>query len=75
MQKWSQVAQHIPDPGLQDPEGLLRAPQSGHISRRILQKEVEQNKEMQEELDKLKREKGEELERQREVSACHSYIA
>ena len=56
--------------GLQDPEGLLRAPQGGHISRRILQKEVEQNKEMQEELEKLKREKGEELERQREVSAA-----
>ena len=56
--------------GLQDPEGLLRAPQGGHISRRILQKEVEQNKEMQEELEKLKREKSEELERQREVSAA-----
>lgn len=53
----------------QDPEGLLSAPKGGHISRRFLQKEVERSKELQAEVDKLKKEKAEELRKQREVGS------
>lgn len=52
---------------LQDPEGILSAPQGGHISRRFLAKEVERNKELQTEVDRLKKEKNEELQQQRDV--------
>ena len=54
---------------MQDPEGILSAPQGGHISRRSLSKEVERNKELQAEVDRLKKEKSEELQQQRDV--CH----
>ncbi len=52
---------------VQDPEGLLSAPQGGHISRRQLTKEVENNKELQAEVDRLKAEKEAELKQQRDV--------
>ena len=52
----------------QDPEGILSTPQGGHISRRFLAKEVEKNKELQAEVEKLKKEKNEELQQQRDVS-------
>ena len=52
---------------VQDPEGILRAPQGDHISRRTMSKQVEDNKEMQEDLKKREAELKREMEEQRQV--------
>jgi len=50
-----------------DPENLLSTPQGGHIARRQLTRDVENNKELQAEVDKLKAEKEAELKKQRDA--------
>jgi hypothetical protein len=52
---------------LQDPEGILRAPQGDHISRRTMSKQVEDNKEMQADLAKREAELKAEMEQSRQV--------
>ena len=58
---------------LQDPENLLSTPQGGHIARRQLTKDVENNKELQAEVEKLKKEKEAELKQQRDVRPCAAF--
>lgn len=52
---------------VQDPEGILRAPQGDHISRRTMSKQIEDNKEMQEDLRKREAELKREMEETRQV--------
>ncbi len=53
---------------LQDPEGILAQPRGGHIQRRTLQKQIAEDKELQEQMDKKEAEMREELQRKRDVS-------
>ena len=53
---------------LQDPEGILAQPRGGHIQRRTLQKQIAEDKELQEQVDKKEAEMREELQRKRDVS-------
>ncbi|DBA65714.1 hypothetical protein WJX79_007452 [Trebouxia sp. C0005] len=50
-----------------DPEGILRAPQGDHISRRTMSKQVEDNKEMQADLAKREAELKAEMEQSRQA--------
>ncbi|KAL3156748.1 hypothetical protein ABBQ38_001023 [Trebouxia sp. C0009 RCD-2024] len=50
-----------------DPEGILRAPQGDHISRRTMSKQIEDNKEMQEDLRKREAELKGEMEEARQA--------
>ena len=52
---------------MQDPEGILRAPEGGHIARRTMQKQVEDNKELQADLKKREAELKAEMEEKRQV--------
>ena len=52
---------------VQDPEGILRAPQGDHISRRTMSKQVEDNKEMQADLAKREAELKAEMDQSRQV--------
>ena len=53
---------------LQDPEGILAAPKAGHISRRFIAKQAEQNEELKEQMNKAREEARKELSEKREVS-------
>ena len=51
----------------QDPEGLLAAPKGGHIGRRMLNRQAQDNEELKEQMDKAREEARQELSAQREV--------
>ncbi len=55
---------------MQDPEGILAAPKGGHISRRQLQKQIVDDKELQAEMEKEREKARAELQARREVSHC-----
>eukprot|EP00891_Asterochloris_glomerata_P000907 jgi/Astpho2/907/e_gw1.00016.225.1_t len=50
-----------------DPEGILAQPRGGHIQRRTLQKQIAEDKELQEQMDKKEAEMREELQRKRDA--------
>lgn len=50
-----------------DPEGILAAPKGGHISRRFIAKQSEQNEELKEQMNKAREEARKELSQQREA--------
>ncbi len=57
-------------PAPQDPEGLLAAPKGGHISRRMLSRQAQDDEELKEQMDKAREEARQELSAQREVRRC-----
>lgn len=57
-------------PAPQDPEGLLAAPKGGHISRRMLSRQAQDDEELKEQMDKAREEARQELSAQREVRAA-----
>lgn len=56
---------------VQDPEGILAAPQGGHIQRRNLQKQLQTDKELAEQVEKERLKARDELMRAREVGPGH----
>lgn len=54
---------------MQDPEGILSAPKGGHIARRQLQKQIVDDKDLQEQLEKERQKARAELQARREVGA------
>lgn len=50
-----------------DPEGILAAPKGGHISRRFISKQTEQNEELKEQMNQAREEARKELSEQREA--------
>lgn len=58
---------------MQDPEGILSAPKGGHISRRQLQKQIVDDKELQEQVEKERLKARAELQARREVG-CSRHI-
>ena len=52
---------------MQDPEGILRAPQGHHISRRTMQKQVQDDEELRKKLEKEEQELRAKLDETRAV--------
>lgn len=58
---------------LQDPEGILAQPQGGHIQRRSLQKQLQTDKELAEQVEKERLKARDELMAAREVRRAEQY--
>ncbi len=58
---------------MQDPEGILAPPKGGHISRRQLQKQIVDDKELQEQVEEERLKARAELQARREVG-CGRHI-